>query len=898
MSPENLKTRSEYGRNYQSDYNLLKKSEYFDEKYYRQQFSSDEDIGDPIAHFLLSDRYMATCKNFNPKWYNDNYRDVSSTDINPLVHFLRYGQDEHRLYRYARLSHESFKNMDNCATIEEYYNTIYDSDVFDIEYYLSNNDVDLEGLDPIIHYILIGANKGYNPSKTFSTYDFVDSDNLDKVTTNPLYHFIKYGYSKKVEPFTDKFHYVNNFETFYTKGILEDIQLHLEQKISIIIPIYNAYEETKACITSVLRNTHINYELILINDCSTDERISQLLSQVDRIPFVKVVENEHNQGFVKNVNLGMNLAENDVVLLNSDTIVTPKWLSKLIISAYSDSTIATVTPFCNSSDISIPELGTISDQLFLNKNAYQVDKLFNNEYLESPTGNGFCLYIKRGAIRKLGVFDEVFGMGYGEETDFTCRAKEAGWKNIRNNDVFVYHRRHASFSDEKSSEYKKKNKSIIQQRHGYVYDAWDDFVASSKVKEAIDTIRDNLVEYKNSEKILYVTEMDNDVPVVDDRFYDIASKYDTYVLTINRANIRLFIYDGIDTFLKIRQLPVVDIDDNNYFESFYYKMLLILKIDLLYVRNFYNFFTPKRPNLSVFVNFTHYMEIPMIYDGAIYQDRNIMDVIEEKLNPLDSLDECISDNESYFDFTNKKIAVYTAISGDYDEIVTPTHIEEDFDYICFTDNPNLVSDFWDIRPMEELDLDEIRKARRYKVLPHKYLDEYDYSIWIDGNFDITGSLKDYIHEYSRNHKLLAIKHEDRDCIYDEMEACLELEKDTRETMESQINKYKSEGYPEHNGLVASGILFRDHHDRDVIKVMEDWYQEIVNHSYRDQLSFNYVCWKNNFSYDESLIFYPKNEYFKRLGHSNFRVFLKTSNSAIEVIKDKLLEPTSIIIPIY
>ena len=103
--------------------------------------------------------------------------------------------------------------------------------------------------------------------------------------------------------------------------------------------------------------------------------------------------------------------------------------------------------------------------MFLNSNAYQLNKLSDTTYIQAPTGNGFCLFIKRSAIDDLGYFDEIFDKGYGEETDFTARARKNGWINLRNQTVFVYHRRHASFTSETANELKKKNKKILSKRY-------------------------------------------------------------------------------------------------------------------------------------------------------------------------------------------------------------------------------------------------------------------------------------------------------------------------------------------------------------------------------------------------------------------------------------------------
>ena len=93
----------------------------------------------------------------------------------------------------------------------------------------------------------------------------------------------------------------------------------------VIIPIYNAYDATVNCIKSVIANTDLTKDrLVLVNDCSPDNRISEHINAVKRDNpslNIVVVENEANKGFVGTVNVGMKLSQNDVLLLNSDTIV-------------------------------------------------------------------------------------------------------------------------------------------------------------------------------------------------------------------------------------------------------------------------------------------------------------------------------------------------------------------------------------------------------------------------------------------------------------------------------------------------------------------------------------------------------------------------------------------------
>ncbi|WP_304125278.1 glycosyltransferase [Methanosphaera cuniculi] len=889
---------------------LLKNSKFFNTGFYKKQnpklrntnYSEDE----IIANYLINnkDEKFPPSKFFDIKWYVKHNPDVEKTGMDQLIHFIKFGQQEGRLYRYTPVDFKGLNLFDKRNNLYEIYRTIYHSDIFDIDYYLNNNgDFDLEGYDPIIHYILIGAERGYNPSRKFNTKMHMQNHDLNKIITNPLYHYIKYGKDNVsdeefIKTYTNQF---NNYNKFQVETV-DNILSHLKEKVSIIIPIYNAYEETRDCIRSVLLNTRIDYELILINDCSPDKRIRPLLDSLEGIDNIRVIHNKENQGFIKNVNMGMTLAgNNDVVLLNSDTIVTPRWLTKILISAYKDPRVATVTPLANASDISAVNLGIDKDQLLINKNAYKLEKLDYDSYFEAPTGNGFCLFIKREALNELGLFDIKYILGYGEETDFTARAFESGWKNLRVFDTFIYHREHASFTKERTNKFKKENKLRFMEKYPDVYGRWNNFIKQPKVNEILRKTKG--IQYlSTSERILYVTQIDKKGnPEITDKFYEIAKKYDTHILAINDTEIFLYVYDGISKFRKIYSKKLVDKTDDEI-RTFYFNMFTSLRYNLLYVRQigyFGHFLYNKIPS---FIKLTKPLEIPVIYEGNNYYS-DLMNEINRKLHPIKSYDETINNTHNRISFKDKKMVVYTAITGGFDDLVTPSVINEDFDYVCFTDNPELKSDFWDIRLItgKENELDNIRKARRFKMFPHIYLSEYDYSLWIDGNFDIIADVEDYIKEYSKNNKLLAIPHDARDCIYEEAHATIEANKDYPDIVELEMDKYEKEGFPHNYGLIASGIIFRDHHDPEVIKLMEDWFSEVMNYSQRCQLSFNYVCWKNNFQYDKSDLYCFKNQYFIRTNHAdNFENFkhIKYQRSTKDQILTNLEKTTTIIIPIY
>ncbi|QFT88420.1 hypothetical protein FIU87_07175 [Bacillus sp. THAF10] len=199
---------------------------------------------------------------------------------------------------------------------------------------------------------------------------------------------------------------------------------------------------------------------------------------------------------------------------------------------------------------------------------------------------------------------------------------------------------------------------------------------------------------------------------------------------------------------------------------------------------------------------------------------------------------------------NRKIVVYTAITNNYDSLKEPTFISPNVDYICFTDNKDLVSDIWEVRLIDNtLTLDHTRKARKYKILPHHFLKEYEYSIWIDGRYLIKGDLVELLNKHLTKSNLAVYNHPQRNCIYQEAKAVVAFRKEEYAIAKKQCNFYRQKGYPKRNGLIASPIILRKHNDQGVRKLMEDWWEQILLFSKRDQLSFNYCAWKNNFNFE-------------------------------------------------
>lgn len=214
-----------------------------------------------------------------------------------------------------------------------------------------------------------------------------------------------------------------------------------------------------------------------------------------------------------------------------------------------------------------------------------------------------------------------------------------------------------------------------------------------------------------------------------------------------------------------------------------------------------------------------------------------------------------------------RIVCYTCITGGYDQILEPLVSSPNIDFICFSDK-QIQSKTWKWRqiPDDLKDLDKIRQQRSIKICPHRYLKEYDISIWVDGNIQIKDDLNKFIKQYNLEVCPLWIrKHPKRDCIYAEAKECIAQRKAPKEIIEKQIAKYRAVKYPEHNKLVESGIILRKHVAVECQQICNIWLTEVLTESYRDQLSFNYACWAAKFRYG-TLIYEPeiidnKNKYF-------------------------------------
>lgn len=174
--------------------------------------------------------------------------------------------------------------------------------------------------------------------------------------------------------------------------------------------------------------------------------------------------------------------------------------------------------------------------------------------------------------------------------------------------------------------------------------------------------------------------------------------------------------------------------------------------------------------------------------------------------------------------------IYTAISDNYDTLKDPAIITPGWQYICYTNNKAVKSNVWQVIYLDSL---TVKEQRKIKIIPPF---EYDICIWIDGSLLVSCNLDEFITE---NHKgyFTLMKHPNRNCVYEEANACIIRGKDDQDVIINQMTVYKNRNYPSNNGMVATGLMIRE--NKPLVHIFSSyWWNHVERYSKRDQLSFN------------------------------------------------------------
>lgn len=210
--------------------------------------------------------------------------------------------------------------------------------------------------------------------------------------------------------------------------------------------------------------------------------------------------------------------------------------------------------------------------------------------------------------------------------------------------------------------------------------------------------------------------------------------------------------------------------------------------------------------------------------------------------------------------TNKDKVIYTCITGNYDELINHYYINNDYKYVCFTDNKDLISKktygIWEILPIKFSNADNSLINRWHKMHPHVLFQGYEDSIYIDSNINILShKVFDEIEKAKKD--ILLPKHFNRNCIYKEIEKLKNIPKFNTPIMQSKLEKVKQfleeNQFPKNFGLGENNLLYRRHNDKIIIHMMEDWWTLIQEYIPRDQLFLMYLFYKYKLNPQEHFI---------------------------------------------
>ncbi len=257
--------------------------------------------------------------------------------------------------------------------------------------------------------------------------------------------------------------------------------------VDVVVPVYNAPDDVRQCVASVLATLRPDVRLVLIDDASPQAGVAAFFAEMEQRahPQVVLLRNDVNQGFTGTANRGMGLSRADVILLNSDTIVTAGWLDALMHCAATDPRIGTITPFSNNAEIcSFPDF-CVANAWPADGNADRVAAAMAEAavptYPDLPTGVGFCMFVRRALLDAIGEFDPAFGLGYGEENDFCLRAAAAGWRNVLADNAFVVHTGGRSFEGQKAW-LGPRNMALLLERHPHYLDMVHAYIAADPLR--------------------------------------------------------------------------------------------------------------------------------------------------------------------------------------------------------------------------------------------------------------------------------------------------------------------------------------------------------------------------------------------------------------------------------
>lgn len=278
-------------------------------------------------------------------------------------------------------------------------------------------------------------------------------------------------------------------------------------KADVVVCVHNALEDVRRCLSSIVTHHSAKLNKVLVVNDGSDEETTQYLRHFAAQALIKteLLEDSRPTGYTKAANRGLAAREAEyVILLNSDTIVTPGWIDRLIACGESDPSIGIIGPLSNAASWqSVPERYAVNGDWAVNelplasldRISTALSILHTPRYPRVPLVNGFCFAIKNAVIETLGMLDEeLFPNGYGEENDYCLRAGKAGFSPAIADDCYLFHAKSRSYSHGKRRELARQSQAVLHQKYGADLDQATDVLKNSPELARARSVFSDLVE--------------------------------------------------------------------------------------------------------------------------------------------------------------------------------------------------------------------------------------------------------------------------------------------------------------------------------------------------------------------------------------------------------------------
>lgn len=270
--------------------------------------------------------------------------------------------------------------------------------------------------------------------------------------------------------------------------------------VSVIVPIYCALDSVQMCVRSLQAHCPSSYQILLVNDRSDFGTSAWLRSYVQSQPQFELVELNENQGFIGACAAGLEAADpdNDIVIVNSDVVVTSSSFELTQAAAYKNERTGIASPLSTGSPHFQLDLNCGDT---LESAAHQLKKLHKPVYPTAITPEGQFIYIRRHVLDRFGFFDRCYGRGFFEESDLCMRAFLNGVDTVTADNALVFHRRAASFGSESKNIQLEKNAPIFFGRWmRYWEKAYERFRAADVVAGVVRSYRSTAAVLERPEK--------------------------------------------------------------------------------------------------------------------------------------------------------------------------------------------------------------------------------------------------------------------------------------------------------------------------------------------------------------------------------------------------------------